>query len=75
MEQFLCNLVPENKDLNCSDYPVKLENTNTHICINDIANNKCKEQFLCDLVPGNMTEINCSDYPVKPENIDTHTCV
>ena len=58
-----------------SDYPVKFENTNTHICVEDIANNTCVEKFLCESVIGNITEINCSDYPVSIGNENTHICI
>ena len=74
MEKLLCDLVKDT-EANCSDYPVNYENENTHICIEDLANNKCKEQILCGSVTGNMSEINCSAYPVKLENTNSHICI
>ena len=61
-------------DSECNKYPVSKANQNTHICITDQKKNQCTEQFLCELIPKNLTKIVWSDYPVKIENKDTHYC-
>ena len=61
--------------MNCSDYPVRYEHENTHICIYDFANNSCKEHILCEAVPNNTIDVDCSNYPVVLENNNTHACV
>ena len=61
-------------DSECNKYPISKNNHNTHICIKDPKNNKCMEQYLCELIPKTLTNIVCSDYPVKIGNKDTHYC-
>ena len=66
MEKLLCESVEKTTGVKCSDYPVKLNNTNTYICVDDLANNnKCMEKLLCESVTGITDEINCTDYPVS----------
>ena len=47
MEQVLCDYVQKEgeEEVQCSNYPVKIENKNTHICIkNTIGEYPCKEE-------------------------------
>ena len=62
MEQFICEFVSNytEKEVNCSNYPVRYEHENTHICIYDFANNSCKEHILCEAVPNNTIDVDCS---------------
>ena len=76
MEKLLCELGSENTEKNCSYYPVKLENTITHTCVEDLRkNNTCMEQYFCQSVPRITEEYNCSDYPLSFENRSTHICI
>ena len=73
----LCNTIEKEEltDSVCSQYGISKENKNTHKCIKDPENDKCKEELLlCTEVKKTGTqEIDCSKFPVI--NSETHICV
>jgi len=62
----------------CSDYPVKIANSDTHICIENTGTTKadqpCQEIELCTDGKEKANGANCQDYPVAKEDRETKGC-